>query len=574
MKYLISSLSVFAALTIIQSGAALHGCGGGGSSSSDVRSRSDERKQRELERELQALEKQIVDTRSSPDMYYPRGKSSNRVANDCPQAKPLGWESQWLETCREMKSEITKIRQDDFWYRTTTYPHFEERNSEDIHVRDGLKKVFHKTGDVYHLRRIHTGTQVVVFDGTSASDDTKHLIFKYLMNCKEIQRNARCDKVWKDSELEDREIPGLCLFQYDEDPLLTEYVVTKILSSGGGDHHLVVGPEVVTLSPSVPLPGTGPYEKINFKVLEDRESSVMCQGNPKVFVRLLVEEKVGPTLSRCMFTSRVQRPTGENLVRFATGAFIRLTQLLKEIHSIGYIHADIHSGNVAFKDQNSGCDFEHPENLIFIDFGNAEFFPHDIGKPASMKDFVPLRGAGEAASFSIPSGRELYSSLNPVSLSIFELDNYRRGRRDDVYRIFQIFIDTLSGGTLSALFQMIRTFIPPDRSHTTIRALKQGLDFSTDSKWPGRHAAIFGEEGIHPEVFVKAVNNYSGVSYISQSFLPLRKREAAFGILNGMEEYVNNRRSYLSPVNHPDRKPDYDWLIGQATALLQLLDNK
>ena len=120
---------------------------------------------------------------------------------------------------------------------------------------------------------------------------------------------------------------------------------------------------------------------------------------------------------------------------------------------------------------------------------------------------------------------------------------------------------------------MITTFIPPDRSHTTMRALKQGLEFATDSKWPGRHAAIFGEK-IHPEVFVKAVDNYSGVSYISQSFLPSRKREAAFGILNEMEEYVNNRRSDLPPVDHPDREPVYDWLIGQATALLQLLDNK
>ena len=540
----------------------LYGCGGGSSSSSRASGTDDESSLRLIKNSLSSDEfgtehkSSIADASKSRGLYFPRDENKFLV-NQCPSERPEDWTVEWFTTCVEMESEIMKIRNTDERRRRgrrvkQNYPNLKDQQHEEIQIRDGDESsrvlLNIPRGELYNLELIHGSTQVCVFDGTASSDDREHAIFKYLMNCREVFWNKKCDRDWAFSY----HLDGTCYTQQDEDPLLREYVVTRIISERAIAAGQKFSPHVITLSPPVVIPfhdGGGNSPKTNFSYISTHPSR--CEDDQRVFARLLVEEKVGPTLSRCL-RSPAERPEGRDLVVFAIRAFIRLIELLERIHSIGYIHADIHPGNIAFKNPNSDCDFNHPENLIFIDFGMSEFFPHDLGKVHIMAE-----------------GTELYPDLNPAFLSVFELGYFRHGRRDDVYRVFQIFADLLSNGELTRLFTQVAAVVKEYRLHRVMLMLKTELLFTARGGDPERHHKIFGDTIGHNALRDK-VNDYAGVAWTAKFFGS--NWTHAFGILGQMELYVNNQhQNGLTTIDSPDSVPHYNWLILQAGTFLALI---
>jgi len=236
------------------------------------------------------------------------------------------------------------------------------------------------------------------------------------------------------------------------------------------------------------------------------------------------------------------------LLNFAIGAFIRVVKLLEKIHSLGILHADIHQGNIGFKTREIKCDFAHPENLVLIDFGLAEFFPLDMAKPE-------LVGAGSHAIF------------NPVLISQFELAGYRRGRRDDIYRAFQDMVSTLSFHKLMKMYDLIMKKIKPN--HDFFSLIKSKLQWTSDARDDTRFDSLFPQ--LPPLLYreiADTVNSYSGISEVRSVFG--ENWEQAKLIFKSLEKYVKNVDPDR-PLSSPNSEPHYDWIIAQASSLLKLI---
>jgi hypothetical protein len=102
------------------------------------------------------------------------------------------------------------------------------------------------------------------------------------------------------------------------------------------------------------------------------------------------------------------------------------------------VHGDIHWGNIGFKsDPDLSFDPAVLESfeLSLIDFGTSKFFPLEMGKADLVK-------------------RGIFGDLAAPLLSPFQLQGYRIGRRDDVYRLFESFTNLLfdEGNDLTSLY--------------------------------------------------------------------------------------------------------------------------
>ena len=150
-------------------------------------------------------------------------------------------------------------------------------------------------------------------------------------------------------------------------------------------------------------------------------------------MRLLVEELVGPTIGAYFekFT-RDENPEELSLndVVFASQIFAKSIAMLRELHAIGIVHGDFHYGNLAFRSNEAGGTLD----LVFIDFGTAKFFPDDHLN----------------TDYKISTIRYMFFSLN--LLSPYQLNGHILGRRDDIYRAFESFVNVLSQGNIERLF--------------------------------------------------------------------------------------------------------------------------
>jgi serine/threonine protein kinase len=99
-------------------------------------------------------------------------------------------------------------------------------------------------------------------------------------------------------------------------------------------------------------------------------------------------------------------------VRTIIGAGRRTIELLKQLYDAGFIHGDVHSGNVAMR---SG-------QLILMDFGFSHFFPEM--NPYTRIDLSK-------------------TSLTRPLLSPWHLNGSQIGRRDDVFRAIETTADLL-----------------------------------------------------------------------------------------------------------------------------------
>lgn len=563
----------------------LTGCGGGaGSSSSRKTGRTNSSKQYKPFSSSgnsggKSLSPSPVsrqgETRKRPYRFprtYPGNAKSNYDEIQCPQfiIDPTWWQQKWSETCRALTSERSLVSERDREVRVAhpMVPNLAQERFEDIIISD-FGKTDRKLSYVLD-EQVHSGSEVSVFYGhlqdssTSGSSSSSpppltSAVLKYSSNCRSINANKSCEENWR--RREKSEVRGACKIQQDEDQLLNEYIVTKIVweSHRGRDtSSSPISPTVLFLSPPVLIPSIQNW-KINFALYaKDLE---YCQ-EIRSSIRLIVEERVGRDLEHCLYLQSVLGvPEGKELVRFATRAFIRVIQLLQKLHEIGFIHGDIHYGNIAFQNyeahEGEGCDFENPESLLLIDFGLAEFFPADFGKNEQSPDTLYARG-------------------NPEVLSLFELKGYRRSRRDDVLRAFEMYIDIITSRKVSEMFRLLieKLSKPANKGidiYKQMAIVKRRLLLTTDHDHDKRCQTVFEEtpELCNDQSVARSIDNYSGIS----GLLPYFQEKHVADIFAQMELALKGVADSavgdaFKGAESPDSIPDYEWLLGQANQIL------
>ena len=117
--------------------------------------------------------------------------------------------------------------------------------------------------------------------------------------------------------------------------------------------------------------------------------------------------------------------------RRAAEMAIRGIELLRQFHSRGFVHGDIHMGNFSFK--KSAKDFVESMRLI------------DLDRSAPFVDPVAKRHVRERAY--VPRDEKTHLlRLNKSMLSVYELESYpnvRLSRRDDWFRFAEMMINVL-----------------------------------------------------------------------------------------------------------------------------------
>lgn len=246
-----------------------------------------------------------------------------------------------------------------------------------------------------------------------------------------------------------------------EDPLREEYLILKALEGYN------IAPRVVSLSLPVVL-SADEWMLDDFRTLsslfsDQPDARAKCVGYG-AHIRALIQTKLGVEVHRYM--RRVIHDSGEfNSITMSIALQLGLDTLimLEKLHSTGFIHGDVHPGNIVLKKPVSEKDmpslnqhFVIPE-LALIDFGAAAFFPAEIGSEVHQKP--PLR-------------------LNPRLLSPWHLMGFRIGRRDDVFRILEITARLLLPNLFSNY--IMRLFDRRPLDYSDLRLGKMNHDFFID----------------------------------------------------------------------------------------------
>jgi hypothetical protein len=196
-----------------------------------------------------------------------------------------------------------------------------------------------------------------------------------------------------------------------DDALVYEYAIMRALESSE-----LIAPRAYSLTmPSVPRSESewGSDLRLRSKFLEKYPEELKKCVPLKASVRGIVEDKVGDSFST-YYSNEVRRQTGRlSLLKSILQVGISTIRLLEKLHRRGFIHGDMHAGNVAVRTVGSS----DVSDMILIDFGYSVFYPSEIG-------------SSEKA--------EMRRSLNRGLLSPWHLANYRIGRRDDVYRALEM----------------------------------------------------------------------------------------------------------------------------------------
>ena len=133
------------------------------------------------------------------------------------------------------------------------------------------------------------------------------------------------------------------------------------------------------------------------------------EASPGCIARLMVSDRVGDLPLRDL--NKAVRPHGPSLPKMVLRVASEALSILKELHSRGLVHGDVHPKNFMFDSE-----LDPAQSLRIIDFGRAEPFLDKHGKP--FRDEPKDNG-----------------SWNMALLSPWEIQGRRRTRRDDLFRL-------------------------------------------------------------------------------------------------------------------------------------------
>ena len=281
-------------------------------------------------------------------------------------------------------------------------------------------------------------------------------------------------------------------------PLRTEAIYLSTLASTG------LVPGFIYLSPPSVIPADGLLPSwIRTEQLIKKRAECARAGTE---TRFMVLEKVGVEVGFYLQYLRTKVPWHVN-ARRSVALTIRVIQMLQTIHDMGIVHGDIHDGNLLFKNPAA-----HPYDrvamddteLVFIDFEYALFFPDTMGTRVDEP-----RTAG----------------LSRLILSHWQLQGYRIGRRDDIFRALEMLADAMTPGLY---FAELGRRMRAEQARTKDRATDK---FVAGLKMP---ETLF--RGVLPELHV-----------IDPDEISLHLDHIA--------------EIHLSSLTHPDDRPDYEEIL-------------
>jgi len=177
---------------------------------------------------------------------------------------------------------------------------------------------------------------------------------------------------------------------------------------------LGISPQVYWLSPPAKFPVFRP-EKINFKM--SSSDWELCAIDPRSHVRFMVMERIAYTVDNVVYREKdapVALTYGGGARRIIAALHMAMGILKKvkllHTHDPAVIHGDIHVGNVAVRAGLKRESTPEPEDFVLIDFGRAFFESERAG------------------------GDQWFPWRSHCFLSHYNLDGFRLGYRDDVYK--------------------------------------------------------------------------------------------------------------------------------------------
>ena len=409
------------------------------------------------------------------------------------------------------------------------FPNLANENSETI-----PKQISASFAGEYALKLLAVNAQASLL---IPSVNPKRLIFKYQMNCvakewlQTCQRAKSRTKQICDNTKDDP--------HRDPEALLREYAFTKIVFD-----RTTLAPEPYFLSPAVAISdASGERVKTNFTNVETPNEVALCV-EVGTTVRLLVEQLVGSTISG-FFAGNLSGGDTALLqidrIRLRAKIFHESLVMLERLHAIAIVHGDFHYGNLAFREMfDVGHVFTKEEklDLVFIDFGNAVVIE-------------------ESSEPEVASLRRFYF-LNHVALSPFQLKGYRVSRRDDIYRAFEAFIDSLVFGSLRSLFAFADENDPQRKLGQAVLVLKSALDFSSEEQGDIDWSQLGGNSAI-----IEKIKKYPGLKQLQTHLGNADRFAKVQTILREIQWIVRDEPSSISP--------NYGCLIAKALEIVDLL---
>ena len=445
----------------------------------------------------------------------------------------------WKTNFSKIKSIVSNVVQDD-----TSRDHPTRTLIESDFLNSRFEKAF---GDVYFRLVKDLGKRFTthVFKGACyrLGCSEPQLIFKYETNCEAKRHNQELDS----GEALTARSDTLREYQ-DEDPLLKEYVISKIVCNPAaaaaaagtdGERGDTLCPQVISLSRSMPLrhpkimSGKKIY-KFDFSILSDPKRRKSClETTTAPSVRLLVEEVAGKDLEKYYrseflgFTTTRRRLSRQNIMD-CLEIFSHIIRALEQLHNDGFVHGDIHAKKIILVTTTTKSSAmvggEKISRVKLIDFGESRFFPIEIGAPEIV---------------GIPW------NLNPDYLSCFQFENSRQGRRDDIFRAFEVLIN------------MLTKF--------------KYMDYLREFSWYTMYPVKISRQIFDPDFKY----DYKGISSTVGKILAVPEYTKFRDILVDMLGYVRGQKIVdgRSHLNHPDARPNYDWIVEQTRQLIYILAN-
>ena len=332
----------------------------------------------------------------------------------------------------------------------------ENEGEERIRGGDGKILIFQMTNESFKY-----STDVIVT--TARKCEEKSVLLFALPNCESAPNYVlkfvnNCESVFRCSS----GVKNSCGFA-ETDPLAHEFVFSKLINDQLGP---AVTPKIIGMSVEF-VPN---WNSKHLSVVEAQRKKLFSDGIGKGIncsashARVGIQEKVGLSLASIDFRS-AKIDSDSKRMKIVTKIFISSLHLLAKIHSIGIVHGDIHRGNIAFGkifdntklnqelNKLGFTDYSELPELVLIDFGKAV-----IDTKVPVKTTPP--NLGDKKSLTILSPDQLIS-LAPRP-------------RDDIRRLFEIFIDIITEGKLTALFTKAVIQNEPVRN---LKLLKEKFDF-------------------------------------------------------------------------------------------------
>lgn len=224
--------------------------------------------------------------------------------------------------------------------------------------------------------------------------------------------------------------------------------------------------------------------------------------------------------------------------------FIEIISLLKRLHSIGIVHGNIHSGAVRLLGS---------EKLSLVEFGSAKFFPIELNSNEKIPE-------------------NIFDNRPPAQLSIFELQRYRAGRRDDLERAFVLTFNLLLNLQLDSIFEHIMSRKAIVIAFAQISCVRARLDEVLRGILSGEHIARCSCGKYTFYISIPAA------AWTALHRLRVRLGEEKFtefmDKLSAIAKYVRGEpvSGTESILNHPDSEPDYKWLITKTNEAIHILN--